>query len=324
MFKNNKWYCWYKGIILSAKYREDYNPLVGYIETHHVIPRSLGGTNDKNNLVQLTAKEHFICHHLLTKFTHGDAADKMWMAYDLFFKSRKLNDGKNYRITARMYERVKKAISQIKKEMWTDSVLAQQFRDQSDATKQEILDWIDSHAYNFLNIDGTHTTVNYRPGGFLNPKTDAERQEKTLNNKIFGYDSNQRPQHKEFLEKVLSFPTLNELKIKEQCSNYIKFLRDNGRPPRKGTPLHSWRRDQATEDEEKCIADRIIIENMTIIPNKVKNLTGKKFHRLVVIKFSGTKDTGNGSKAALWTCSCVCGNTITTISPAKMKSCGCV
>ena len=43
------------------------NLLDGYTETHHIIPRCLNGSNDKQNLVDLTAREHFICHLLLTK-----------------------------------------------------------------------------------------------------------------------------------------------------------------------------------------------------------------------------------------------------------------
>lgn len=39
----------------------------GYTETHHIKPKSLGGTNSKENLVNLSAREHFICHLLLTK-----------------------------------------------------------------------------------------------------------------------------------------------------------------------------------------------------------------------------------------------------------------
>lgn len=43
------------------------NTFNGYTECHHILPKSLGGTNDKSNLVDLTAREHFICHLLLTK-----------------------------------------------------------------------------------------------------------------------------------------------------------------------------------------------------------------------------------------------------------------
>ena len=38
-----------------------------YSEKHHIVPKSLGGTNKKDNIVKLTAREHFICHLLLTK-----------------------------------------------------------------------------------------------------------------------------------------------------------------------------------------------------------------------------------------------------------------
>lgn len=45
------------------------NPLpnIEYGEFHHIIPRSLGGSDDKSNLVRLSAREHFICHALLAE-----------------------------------------------------------------------------------------------------------------------------------------------------------------------------------------------------------------------------------------------------------------
>ena len=48
-----------------------------YYEKHHIIPKSLGGTNEKENLVSLTAREHFICHLLLLKITEGKNYYKM-------------------------------------------------------------------------------------------------------------------------------------------------------------------------------------------------------------------------------------------------------
>lgn len=38
-----------------------------YCEQHHILPRSLGGADTAENLVDLTAREHFICHWLLLK-----------------------------------------------------------------------------------------------------------------------------------------------------------------------------------------------------------------------------------------------------------------
>jgi len=57
----------YNGIIENRKK----NPLKKgngtYVETHHIVPRCLGGKDDKDNLINLTAKEHFCCHYLLMK-----------------------------------------------------------------------------------------------------------------------------------------------------------------------------------------------------------------------------------------------------------------
>lgn len=38
-----------------------------YGEVHHVIPKSEGGDDSKENLVRLTAREHYIAHLLLAK-----------------------------------------------------------------------------------------------------------------------------------------------------------------------------------------------------------------------------------------------------------------
>ena len=41
--------------------------LEGYGELHHIVPKCLGGTDDEDNLVYLTAKEHYVAHQLLCK-----------------------------------------------------------------------------------------------------------------------------------------------------------------------------------------------------------------------------------------------------------------
>jgi hypothetical protein len=50
---------------------------IGYVEKHHIIPRCMNGANTKNNIVLLTAREHFICHVLLTKMTDGQSHYKL-------------------------------------------------------------------------------------------------------------------------------------------------------------------------------------------------------------------------------------------------------
>jgi len=53
----------YNNLISRAKNRK----LNGYVERHHIIPVSEGGSNDPDNLVELTAREHFFAHLLLYK-----------------------------------------------------------------------------------------------------------------------------------------------------------------------------------------------------------------------------------------------------------------
>ena len=56
----------YEVIINKAKLenRKKYNGI--YYENHHIIPKCVGGNDDKDNLVLLTNKEHYVCHKLLT------------------------------------------------------------------------------------------------------------------------------------------------------------------------------------------------------------------------------------------------------------------
>ncbi len=42
-------------------------PATGYTERHHILPRSMGGSDDPSNLVVLTGREHWIAHLLLWK-----------------------------------------------------------------------------------------------------------------------------------------------------------------------------------------------------------------------------------------------------------------
>lgn len=47
--------------------------LAEYAESHHILPRCLGGTDDPDNLVNLTPEEHYLCHQLLVKIHPNNA-----------------------------------------------------------------------------------------------------------------------------------------------------------------------------------------------------------------------------------------------------------
>ncbi len=64
----------YQDFIVSRREREA--AIVGYSEKHHIVPKALGGGNEKANLIRLTPEDHFFAHLLLAK-VHGGA---MWAA----------------------------------------------------------------------------------------------------------------------------------------------------------------------------------------------------------------------------------------------------
>lgn len=88
----------YNQLIESAKKRKKPD---SYCEIHHIIPKSLGGSNDKNNLVSLTAREHFIAHRLLCKIYPKDW--KLSFAL-LCMSSEKSKSAVGHKISSREYE----------------------------------------------------------------------------------------------------------------------------------------------------------------------------------------------------------------------------
>lgn len=73
----------YRDFIADRRIRE--SSLTGYVERHHIVPKSRGGSNDPDNLIKLTAEDHFFAHLLLAKM-HGGW---MWMAVKRMSGSRR-------------------------------------------------------------------------------------------------------------------------------------------------------------------------------------------------------------------------------------------
>lgn len=51
----------------------------GYCEVHHIVPRSLGGSDDADNLIRLTARQHLIAHWILARALGGSASRAFFM-----------------------------------------------------------------------------------------------------------------------------------------------------------------------------------------------------------------------------------------------------
>ena len=63
LFNDSKYTNWYFDLIEKCRNQK----IEGYKERHHIIPRSIGGSDNTDNLVNMTARQHFIAHLLLSK-----------------------------------------------------------------------------------------------------------------------------------------------------------------------------------------------------------------------------------------------------------------
>ena len=108
----NKYNQWYTNITERAKNRH----LETYTESHHIVPRSLGGGDEPNNLVNLTPREHFVCHWLLVKMTTGQEHHKMLNALRMMRAEKKGQHRYNTKITARVYESIKQEYAKLQSE----------------------------------------------------------------------------------------------------------------------------------------------------------------------------------------------------------------
>lgn len=81
----------------------------GYAEVHHIVPRSLGGSDDADNLIRLTARQHYIAHWMLWKAYGGVAGRSFYMMSNL---------GKYGKVNSATYAQARENYSeQVKKQM---------------------------------------------------------------------------------------------------------------------------------------------------------------------------------------------------------------
>lgn len=86
------------------------NPLTRddcYVERHHIIPKSEGGLDEPDNLVNLTAREHYIAHLLLAKI-YNDA--KMYSA--VMYMMTGFHKNRKFKFNSRVYKKMREDYSQ--------------------------------------------------------------------------------------------------------------------------------------------------------------------------------------------------------------------
>ena len=74
--------------------------LSGYSEKHHIIPKSLGGTDEPDNIVCLTPRQHYVAHWILWKI-HGS---RMTTAFNFMNGLHRYGKRLNRRTTSKLKE----------------------------------------------------------------------------------------------------------------------------------------------------------------------------------------------------------------------------
>ena len=108
-----------KGRLLEVTYEEFINNILEtrgrngcgdeYHETHHIVPKCMGGSNDKENLIDLFAREHFEAHRLLA--LENPENEKLTYAWWMMVHGVQRKCQERYDVTAEEYEEAKIAMS---------------------------------------------------------------------------------------------------------------------------------------------------------------------------------------------------------------------
>lgn len=117
IFKESKYTKAYYKIIEKRKE----NPAIEG-EIHHIIPKSLGGSDNKDNLVKLTYREHYLCHLLLTKMCESINKIKMCWALHMLTFSKTSYSSHQYETARKIHIKNLKENHPSKNKEWVDIV----------------------------------------------------------------------------------------------------------------------------------------------------------------------------------------------------------
>lgn len=87
-----------------------------YQERHHIIPKCLGGLNNKENIINVTAKEHYMLHYLLIKIYPDNfkLSYAFWMMCNGSKKDRPKTSSFLYKEGRENFSKRRKGISSMK------------------------------------------------------------------------------------------------------------------------------------------------------------------------------------------------------------------
>lgn len=155
-----------------------------YSEKHHIIPKSVDKNyaKDKDNLITLSGREHFIAHQLLLNCFNGKLKASMYYSYNLMCNSLHNN---NYDITPEDYECFREEFHKICVENNTGENNPRYHKPVSPQTRQK---QSIAQIKRFKHSDSPMKGVNRK--GALNPRFGTKHTEETK--KIIGDNSRDR------------------------------------------------------------------------------------------------------------------------------------
>jgi hypothetical protein len=181
----------YNQIIERAKNRK----LDGYVEKHHIVPKCIGGLDVKENIVKLSAREHFLCHMLLCEMYPKE--NKLKHALFLMAIGKQKIKEKQYVIGSRVYERLRIEYSK----MLTGVSQAEETKLKKSKKMKEV--W-SSKSEEEMTAIGKKRAINRKKN---NSEWHTEEWRKKISNSLKGRDTT--PANKSRSKPILQFDLQN-------------------------------------------------------------------------------------------------------------------
>lgn len=184
-----------------------------YHETHHIVPKCMGGTNDKENLIDLFAREHFEAHRLLAL----ENPNVRGLIYAWWCMSIQTNQytKERYRITAEEYEEARIAVANLQTGTHLSEETKQKLSDAlkgriiSDETKQKMSEaqkgrkWSEEHLKNIRIANKLRTGINNpNYGKHFSEEHRRKIGEAQIGEKNHRYGKHHTEEHKKILSEM--------------------------------------------------------------------------------------------------------------------------
>ena len=225
----------YDALIERARQRELKDV---YFEKHHVIPKCMGGSNKKDNMVQLLAREHFIAHELLIKIYPDN--------YELICALNLMCNFDKYVMTSRKYEwvRIKFAEQHSKRMSGENNGMfgkhhSEETRNKQSIAKKDYVPWIKGQKHS----EETIKNMSQKKKGTKRTAESKKKQSISLagtGNHFFG------KHHSEETKKKISDRTKGRVVAEEVKQKISKSLSGNNNP-NYGTHLTEERKQKQSE-----------------------------------------------------------------------------